>query len=414
MGVAQSGGYKDEMEEEDLKKVFTFPDGLEMDRIKTYSNGCLGRYSIFKKDDPDKAYVQEKLFSDGFDPQTDRALGALLGNVTGDALGAPLEFSSVRYGSNELKGLDHAEIWQKKNYNRFDLKQGQWTDDSSMALCLADSLIVCQGFNPVDLRLRFLNWWAFGYCNAFGYDKERGGSVGLGGNISQSFSEFVKKRTEYTTAGDLQTSGNGSVMRGCPVAIYYHNDIKAAEDAAYKQSKTTHQGEEAAECARLLAHCIVKGIHGDGTKKFLDDLPNSFKSPLYSVTCLAAAVCEEPHKENEKLKLEDRRWNWKDPNFRFSENRARSQPGYVGSYAMDAMAMALHCVYTTNSLTEAMLKCANVRGDADSHCAVSGQIAGAIYGASQIPKKWIELVQQWDDNGNIALRAYKLYTHKAI
>eukprot|EP01121_Diplochlamys_sp_Union-15-3_P020451 TRINITY_DN798_c0_g1_i1.p1 TRINITY_DN798_c0_g1~~TRINITY_DN798_c0_g1_i1.p1 ORF type:complete len:204 (+),score=45.76 TRINITY_DN798_c0_g1_i1:224-835(+) len=203
-------------------------------------------------------------------------------------------------------------------------------------------------------------------------------------------------------------------MRGCPVAIYYHNDIKAAEDAAYKQSKTTHQGEEAAECARLLAHCIVKGIHGDGTKKFLDDLPNSFKSPLYSVTCLAAAVCEEPHKENEKLKLEDRRWNWKDPNFRFSENRARSQPGYVGSYAMDAMAMALHCVYTTNSLTEAMLKCANVRGDADSHCAVSGQIAGAIYGASQIPKKWIELVQQWDDNGNIALRAYKLYTHKAI
>eukprot|EP01121_Diplochlamys_sp_Union-15-3_P019900 TRINITY_DN7602_c0_g4_i1.p1 TRINITY_DN7602_c0_g4~~TRINITY_DN7602_c0_g4_i1.p1 ORF type:complete len:422 (+),score=79.43 TRINITY_DN7602_c0_g4_i1:52-1266(+) len=404
------------MDEEEIKEAFTFPDGLYVDRHRRLSGGSLGKYSIFKKDDPDKAFVQEKLMNDGFDKETDRAIGALLGNVTGDALGAPMEFSSVRYGSSELKGLDHISIWEKPCYNRFNLKPGQWTDDSSMALCLADSLLVCKGLNPIDLRLRFLNWWNFGYCNAFGYDNDRGGSVGLGGNISQSFSEFLRKKTEYTTAGDLQTSGNGSIMRLSPAAIYYHKDLKMAEDLAYKQSKTTHQGEEAAECARLLAHCIVKGIHGDGTKNFLDNLHETFKSPLYSLTCMAASKCEEEHEENQKLKLklEDRKWNWKNPDFRYSVNRARSQPGYVGSYAMDAMAMSLHCIYTTNSLTEAMLKCANVRGDADSVCAVTGQIAGAIYGASQIPKSWIKLVQQWDDNGNIALRAYKLCTHRDI
>eukprot|EP01121_Diplochlamys_sp_Union-15-3_P021758 TRINITY_DN898_c0_g1_i4.p1 TRINITY_DN898_c0_g1~~TRINITY_DN898_c0_g1_i4.p1 ORF type:complete len:203 (-),score=36.76 TRINITY_DN898_c0_g1_i4:67-675(-) len=202
-------------------------------------------------------------------------------------------------------------------------------------------------------------------------------------------------------------------MRLAPVPLYYHNDIKQAEEIAYKQSKTTHKGEEAAECSRLLAHCIVTAIHGDGTKQFLNKLPETFKSPLYSVTCLAASECEKEHEENVKLKLEDRRWNWKLPNFRYSENRARSQPGYVGSYAMDALAMALHCVYTTDSITEALLKCANIRGDADTVCAVTGQIAGAIYGASKIPKIWIQILQQWD-NGDIALKAYKLFNRKNI
>ena len=74
----------------------------------------------------------------------------------GDSLGAPLEFSPVRYGSDELKGLDHAEIWEKEQYNRFSLKPGQWTDDFSMGLCLADSLLVNQKFDPIDLRLRFV------------------------------------------------------------------------------------------------------------------------------------------------------------------------------------------------------------------------------------------------------------------
>jgi len=414
MGTSQSAGKRDTMTPEEIAQVFSFPDGLDVDRYNTFTNGSLGTYSIFKPGDPDKAMVQDFLMNNKFDAKTDKAMGALLALVCGDSMGAPLEFSSVRYGSTEFKGLDHDDIWAKDGYNRFDLKQGQWTDDSSMGLCLADSLLVCKGFNPIDLRMRFLNWWTFGYCNAFGYDEDRNGSVGLGGNISSSFGEFVKKRTEYTTAGDEQTSGNGSVMRLSPVAIYYANDIKQAEAFAYKQSKTTHQGEEAAECSRLLSHIIVKGIHGDGTKTFLDKLNESFSSTLYSVSCLAASKAEEAHTDNAKLKLEDRIWNWKDKDFRYSVNRARSQPGYVGSYCMDALAMALHCVWTTDNLVDAMLKCANIRGDADSVCAVSGQIAGAIYGCSTIPKSWIKLVQQWDNNGDIALRAFKLFSRKAI
>eukprot|EP01120_Amphizonella_sp_Union-15-10_P001569 TRINITY_DN11727_c0_g1_i1.p1 TRINITY_DN11727_c0_g1~~TRINITY_DN11727_c0_g1_i1.p1 ORF type:complete len:423 (+),score=79.04 TRINITY_DN11727_c0_g1_i1:105-1373(+) len=400
------------MSPEEIENVFKFPEGLEMDRQRTYSKGCLSDYSIFKPNDPDKAEVLDKLMNDKFDKKLDRAIGCILGMVTGDSLGAPLEFSSVRYGSTELKGLDHVEIWAHRNYNRFDLKPGQWTDDASMGLCLADSLLVSKGWNPLDCRLRFLNWWTFGYCNAFGKDG-KAGSVGLGGNISQSFSEFEKKRTEYTTAGDIFTSGNGSVMRLAAVPIYYAHDIKQAEDFAYKQSKTTHQGEEAAECCRLMSHIIVKGIHGDGTKDFLGDL-SEFQSAVYSIQCLASSKAEETHESNAKLDLIDRNWNWKDPKYRYSPTRSKSQPGYVGSYAMDALSMALHCVWTTNSLTEAMLKCANMRGDADSVCSVAGQIAGAIYGASSIPKSWIKAVLQWDNDGEVALRGYKLFTKRHV
>lgn len=66
-------------------------------------------------------------------------------------------------------------------------------------------------------------WWQLGYCNAFGYDEERlhGGSVGLGGNIGASFEEFKEMHSKYTSAGDRNTSGNGSLMRLAPVATFF-------------------------------------------------------------------------------------------------------------------------------------------------------------------------------------------------
>ena len=103
----------------------------------------------------------------------------------------------------------------------------------------------------------------------------------------------------------------------------------------------------------------------------------------------------------------NRDWYWKNPNFRYNEYRARLQPGYIGSYCMDGLAMALHSLYTTNSFEEAILKGVNFRGDADSVGSVIGQIAGAFYGLDSIPKDWIKTINRWDNN-EIALRGYIL------
>merc|ERR1711933_658094 len=147
-------------------------------------------------------------------------------------------------------------------------------------------------------------------------------------------------------------------------------------------------------------------------RELLEDL-SAFRTPLYSVACLAAAKCEEEHEQNADPifgGLENRRWDWRSASFRYCEARAQEQPGYVGSYAMDAVSMALHCVYSTRSFEEATLKAANLCGDSDSVCAVVGQLAGALYGASAIPEAWLERVHQWD-GGSIAARALMLHTH---
>jgi len=140
-----------------------------------------------------------------------------------------------------------------------------------------------------------------------------------------------------------------------------------------------------------------------------------FTSEVYSITCLVASRAEEKHPSNKKLDLKDRDWNWKQNDFKYSETRSRSQPGYVGSYAMDALSMALHCVYTTNSFSEAVLKAVNIRGDSDSVGAVTAQIAGAIYGVSSINNNWINVVLRHEKfEGDLFLRAYKLFKKEKI
>ena len=215
-----------------------------------------------------------------------------------------------------------------------------------------------------------------------------------------SFRRYLRLKEPYTGAGDENVSGNGSIMRLCPVPILYHDDEALALEVSAKQSLVTHQGKEAAECCRLMAHLILRGLHGEPLRSALDNLGATFASPVESVQQLARS---EQEGENP-----DRDWRWKiDGQYKFSPGRAKSNPGYIGSYAMDAMAMALNVLWNTKSFGEAVIRIVNLRGDSDSTGAVLGQIAGAFYGVDSIPRKWIETVAEWD-RFTIPLRAYML------
>lgn len=384
------------------------------------------RRGQFIADDSAGERVAETSEVGAFTASEDRGLGALLGLAVGDALGAPLEFAPVTYSDDQkdwVLGFDDPSAWKDDKLNRFRLQPGQWTDDTSMALCLADSLLQTVEFCPLDLRVRFLNWWHFGYNNAFAADAQRrtgehgGGSVGLGGSIQESLAEFVRDRTELTRAGDRYTSGNGGIMRLAPVPIFHHKNAEEAIRIAALQSRTTHQGEEAEECARLLAHIIVSAISHPASSpsivrgEVLGSLGETFPHTSYAGACLAAAEPEKRHPDNEGANLQDRVWNWRSDDFRYSPARVAEDEGYVGSYCMDALAMALHAVWTTRSLEAAVLKAANRRGDADTVAAVAGQIAGAIYGVSAIPEGWLDAVHRWDRHGDILLRAHRLFSY---
>ena len=179
------------------------------------------QYSVFSKWD---AQTKQALLLELRHPKVERAVGALMGMVMGDSLGAPLEFLSITERGETYFSLEDFEYTNA--YNRFRLKPGQWTDDASMGLCLADSLLVCDGFDGSDLRRRFWKWWYRGYNNAFRFDTERHKkrSVGLGGNIGKSL--FVMKTEPvppvYIPPLPCDDSGNGSLMRLAPLPVFFH------------------------------------------------------------------------------------------------------------------------------------------------------------------------------------------------
>jgi ADP-ribosylglycohydrolase len=347
----------------------------------------------------------------------DRALGCMLGMAIGDSLGAPLEFMDYRPGGLPVITTGLGEFISTP-LNNFNVKPGQWTDDTSMGLCLADSLLATNfKLDQLDLMLRFVAWWDYGYNNAFLADDTRFNkhSIGLGGNIRDSLSAFKNPShgNAVTVAGDKNTSGNGTIMRLAAVPILYYTDEIEAAETARNQSYTTHQGTEAAECAALMAIIIVRAINASGTPEerknaVLNSLDNYECSNCPTVQNLARSEAEPGGNIN-------RDWRWKRKPVgahSFAPERIRQHPGYVGSYVMDALAMALHCVYATNDAKEAMLLAANTCGDADTVAAITGQIAGAIYGASTIPEKWISCVEEWDGGGRIAQLAYSLFHRK--
>jgi hypothetical protein len=134
----------------------------------------------------------------GGDIELSRSIASLVGMAIADSLGHNFEFMDVRdspqqsdsslpplhstcffeYPSSTPGGVFH------NPYNKFRLAPGQWTDDCSMGLCLADSLLTKGDYNGSNLRVWFYNWWVNGLNNAFRLDQDRKGSVGLGGNAS--------------------------------------------------------------------------------------------------------------------------------------------------------------------------------------------------------------------------------------
>lgn len=396
------------------------------------------------------------LIHDQHDSALDRAVGALVGCAIGDAVGAPLEFIPATDTPNPDFSFSSSTMSYRAQYNKFELKRGQWTDDASMALCIADSLIICDGFDGSDVRARFHGWWTRGYNNAFRFDDTRSTSVGLGGNIMQSLAALKPGETPPPVfERENEDAGIGSVMRVSPISIFYHRDIDASMEYARASSYTTHPGPLAAEACAFLSFAISRAIAahscldlnkevkmsreasgagnrgvGLNAQSFLEetvaeyiakiqhmresiDLDPRIVAALESMTRLLRS--QEPADSTERC------WNWRYDNLEIEATMNRRypeyngypvSPGYFGSFCMDGLAMALWAVYHSTNFGEAIEKCVNLLGDADSTAAVAGQLAGAIYGYSKIDQRFIKNMNQWD-KGSIAVRGALLYFGKS-
>jgi ADP-ribosyl-[dinitrogen reductase] hydrolase len=151
--------------------------------------------------------------------------GCLMGLAAGDALGTTLEFKPPG---------TFAPLLDMVGGGPFHLEPGQWTDDMSMALCLAESLLTCRAFNARDQMDRYVRWWKDGYLSS------NGRCFDIGITISQALQRYAKTGDPLAGSADPQSAGNGSLMRLAPVPMFFAADPEKAVVMSAESSKTTH------------------------------------------------------------------------------------------------------------------------------------------------------------------------------
>lgn len=320
-----------------------------------------------------------------------RAVASVLGCGIGDALGMVNESFPK---SNDID-IVHQTILKQRKLNRYNpiieyesggpwkenghiMKAGEWTDDTSMMLCLADSILIVKDIDVADLMIRFHSWWFRGYNSCTGH------SCGLGGNIKKSIYSFDINKPHQILGGTNPDTdaGNGSLMRLAPVPVYWSNDLPKALEMARLQTSTTHNVLETLDGSALMTFIIWQGINGMS------------KTNIFAITDLCPGLTHPGIKE---LAQSDAAWRFK------SEEEIRTLPGRC-LWSLEA---ALWCVYFSNSFKDAVIKAVNLNGDSDTIGAITGQIAGAIYGSKDIPHSWISQLKHKDQIINRAEALYK-------
>jgi ADP-ribosyl-[dinitrogen reductase] hydrolase len=277
----------------------------------------------------------------------DRYRGCLLGLACGDAVGTTVEFSPR--GS-------FPDVTDMVGGGPFELPVGAWTDDTSMALCLASSLTHCRGFDARDQMNRYVNWWQWGYLSATHE------CFDIGMTVCRALQRY--QVTGDPMAGDSHpsTAGNGSLMRLAPVVLAYAPDGASVQRHARLSSVTTHAAPEAIDCCDILASVLLRALL-DVPKT--DLLPTM--APATSTEGVRAIVAGA------------------------YRNKTRGQIRGSG-YCVESLEAAMWCFEETKSYEEAVLAAANLGDDADTTAAIVGQIAGAFYGVEAIPARWRERI----------------------
>ncbi|KAL0486643.1 ADP-ribosyl glycohydrolase [Acrasis kona] len=292
----------------------------------------------------------------------DRFLGSLVGLAVGDALGTTNEFvpqHAVKPIADIIGG------------GKFRLLPGMWTDDTSMALCLAESIIESSGkFDGVDQQERYYRWYMDGHLSSTGK------CFDIGKTVRKHLLENLKEKREFHPHISDGASGNGALMRMCPITLL-HSLLKFNDSVLYKSglnSMTTHPSEISRDCSRYFAALIVGAINGATKQDLL--------KPLYTPSHLSSDYWENNPLREEVLSV-----------VRDQTYLSKTPPDIQnGAYVVISMEAALWGFFNYNSFEEGALAISNLGDDSDTVAAIFGQLAGAFYGFDGIPATWREKI----------------------
>lgn len=294
----------------------------------------------------------------------DRATGALVGLAAGDAVGTTLEFE--RPGTFE-------PLTDMVGGGPFDLRAGAWTDDTSMALCLAESILDTGDLDPSDQLRRYLLWRDEGYLSSTGH------CFDIGHTVSTQLARFRRTGQPVDLRPDEEAAANGSLMRLAPVPIRWHTDPAVAAERAGESSRPTHAAARPVDACRVLGAMVSALIAG---------------TPADDVLAPDFWRWGELHPAIEAVA----RGSW----------REKAPPAIRGTgYCVDALEAALWAVGGASDFRDAVLRAANLGDDADTTAAIAGQLAGARWGASGIPASWLAKVTAADRIESLALGLFR-------
>ncbi len=269
------------------------------------------------------------------DATRDRAVGALLGLAVGDAVGAALEFS---------RKPGFAVLDDMVGGGPHHLRRGEWTDDTAMALALADSLLHDKALDAGDLMRRFVDWHARGTYSC------TGSCFDIGIATRAALDRFRRTGSPMAGSVDDAASGNGALMRLAPVAIRHWRDPAEMLRVAALQTRTTHGSPATLAASASLAAMLASAIGG---------------ASLPEVLATRGATVEG---------------GW----------RGLPRGAIEGSgYVVRSLQAAVWAVSRSTDFRSAILLAANLGDDADTTAAIAGQLAGAVYGATGIPAEWL-------------------------
>jgi ADP-ribosyl-[dinitrogen reductase] hydrolase len=244
-----------------------------------------------------------------------------------------------------------------------------------MALCLAESLLEKQGFDPRDQIERYVRWWREGYLSS----QEE--TFDIGNTVKLALMRFEDSGEPFSGSRHPHSAGNGSIMRLAPIPMHYASSMENVIHYSAKSSLTTHGTAEAVDACKLFGVMIAMALHGKPKEEIL------FSTHQY---------------------LD---WAGLSPKIRGiarGDYREKSVQEIEGSgYVVESLEAALWSFFHTETYQETVLKAVNLGNDADTTGAVAGQLAGAFYGEAAIPSDWLGKLKYREKIEKYAIRLYE-------
>lgn len=261
----------------------------------------------------------------------ERFLGALVGLAIGDALAAPTQYR--RPGR-------FTPVGDLLGGGPFDLPRGAWSDDTAMALCLAESLLESGGFDARDQVARYRRWQQAGYLSATGQ------CVGITAGTARALARAQWRRQSFSGSHNPEALDPETLSRVAPVVMYFFADRESGATQAAEAARTTCQAPAVLTACRALAYALHAALSGASKAEIL-----AAAEALIGKTSRPAALGQE------------------------------------GS-APAALASALNVFSRSANFRDAVLGAANLGGASDVVSAATGALAGAYYSAGAIPTMW--------------------------